>query len=592
MLDREVEDSERSLTLREAIDAIKRRRKPMLIAAASMIVITLLIAGLWPSSYQSTGTILIEQQELPVDLVRSTVTSYADQRVQVISQRVMTTQTLLGIIRRYDLYPRERARESREELIQRMRDDVEFKMISADVIDPRSGVPRSATIAFTVAYTSKDPAVAAKIANELTTLYLNENLTERTRLAEDASGFLGAEGDRLSKHIAELEAKLAAFKEKNMGQLPELSVLNMQLLEGTDRELRDARTRLQSLQQQQTYLQAQLAQLKPNGSITTESGERVMSSADRLKVLRTQLASARAVYSPEHPDIVRLQTEIAGLEAETGSRGAPANELRRKIEAARGRLAQMREKYAADFPDIQTTQREIAELEKELNAAPAADSGVALGAPEEAPDNPSYIQIRAQLEASRNDQSALTTEIGRLYARQAEFQRKISASPVIEQEYRELARDYDNAQLKYREIRAKQMEAQVAQNLEANRKGERFTLIEPPLAPEEPVSPNRPLILILGALLSLIAAAGAAALMEQLDTSVRGRNDLVDAFAAAPLAIIPRISTDLESAAERHRLRLTAGTAVAVGVVAVAALHFLYRPLDVLWFIALRRLGF
>jgi uncharacterized protein involved in exopolysaccharide biosynthesis len=592
MLDRDNEDDERSLTLREALAAMKRRRKPMLIAAASLVVVTLLVAGLWPSRYQSTGTILIEQQELPVDLVRSTVTSYADQRVQVISQRVMTTQTLLGIIRRYDLYPRERASQSREELIQRMRDDIEFKMISADVIDPRSGLPRSATIAFTVAYTSKDPAVAAKIANELTTLYLNENLTERTRLAEDASGFLETEGDRLSKRIGELEGKLAAFKEKNVGQLPEMSVINMQLLDRTDQELRDARTRQQSLQQQQTYLEAQLAQLKPNGSVTTESGERVLSAADRLKVLRTQLASARALYSPEHPDIVRLQTEIAGLEAETGSRTTPANELRRKLEEARVRLAQMREKYAADYPDIQNTQRQIAELEKELNTAPAAVPSAARVVPEETPDNPSYIQIRAQLEASRNDQSALTTEISRLYARQAEFQRKITASPVVEQEYRELARDYDNAQLKYREIRAKQMEAQVAQNLEANRKGERFTLIEPPLPPEEPVSPNRPLILILGAILSLIAAGGAAALMEQLDTSVRGRNDLMEAFAAAPLAIIPRILTPDDSAADKQRLRLAAGTAVVLGIVTMAAVHFLFRPLDVLWFIALREIGF
>src|SRR6202012_2408507 len=124
-----------------------------------------------PPHYRSAATILIEQQEMPQDLVRSTVTSYADQRVQVISKRVMTTETLLNIIRRYDLYPKERARETREALLNRMRKDIGMRMISADVIDPRSGHPTSATIAFEVSYSSRSAEMAAKVANELTTLY-------------------------------------------------------------------------------------------------------------------------------------------------------------------------------------------------------------------------------------------------------------------------------------------------------------------------------------------------------------------------------------------------------------------------------------
>ena len=117
---------------------------------------------------------------MPQELVRSTVTSYADERVQVISKRVMTTETLLNIIRRYDLYPKDRAKETREALLGRMRKDIGLKMISADVIDPRSGRPTSATIAFEVSYISRSPDLAAKVANELTTLYLNENSKPHT----------------------------------------------------------------------------------------------------------------------------------------------------------------------------------------------------------------------------------------------------------------------------------------------------------------------------------------------------------------------------------------------------------------------------
>src|SRR5579885_3671529 len=168
------------LSLPEYVGIARRRLRPMLITIAAGLLSAAALALLWPASYRSTATILIEQQELPSDLVRSTVTSFADERVQVISQRVMTTETLLGIIRRYDLYPKERSRETRDQIIKRMREDIAVKMISADVVDPRSGVPTKATIAFTVSYTNRSADEAAKVANELTTLFLNDNVDRKS----------------------------------------------------------------------------------------------------------------------------------------------------------------------------------------------------------------------------------------------------------------------------------------------------------------------------------------------------------------------------------------------------------------------------
>src|SRR5215468_4673880 len=127
--------------LRDVLKAVARRRMPAMICIAIGIMIAVLLAVLLPAKYESSATILIEQQELPADLVRSTVTSFADQRVQVISQRVMTTETLLKVINKFDLYAERRSRDAREEIIKRMRSDIDFHMISADVIDPRSGRP-------------------------------------------------------------------------------------------------------------------------------------------------------------------------------------------------------------------------------------------------------------------------------------------------------------------------------------------------------------------------------------------------------------------------------------------------------------------
>ena len=132
----------------------------------------------------------------------------------------MTTQNLLTLIERYDLYPNVRKKEPREVLLKTMRDDINMHMISADVTHPRSGHPTQATIAFSVSYKNHSPELALKVANELASLYLNENLTHRTQLAEQTSSFFAEEAARQAAQIAELDKKLAAFKERHHDELP------------------------------------------------------------------------------------------------------------------------------------------------------------------------------------------------------------------------------------------------------------------------------------------------------------------------------------------------------------------------------------
>jgi len=585
--------------------AIVARRRGWLIATLSVgIVASLLIAFLLPARYRSAGTVLIEQQEMPLDLVRSTVTSYADERVQVISRRVMTTETLLDIIRRYDLYPRERARETREALLKRMRDDIGLKMISADVIDPRSGHPTSATIAFEVSYTGSSPDLAAKVANELTTLYLNENLTTRTQLAREATDFLRAEGDRINKQIGDLEVKLERFKQKNYNSLPEVTQLDMQLLDRTEQQLLEAEQRQTSLEQQRVFLEAQLAQLKPNSALFSDTGERILSSRDRLKDLRSRLAAARAKYSPDYPDVVDLQREVAGLERELGETPSITNDLRRELEQAQGQLAEARKRYAPDHPDRVRLEREVASLQTQLAASERSASsstatttspGTSATAPTVAvadADNPAYIEIEAQVSATLNDIKAQADEIAKLRAQAEGYQRDVSLAPAVEKEYRDLMRDYDNAHAKYEEIRSKQVEARTAQDLEANREGERFTLIDPPLAPQEPVSPNRKLIFAAGLILSIGLAAAVLWLLEKIDTTIRTRSDLLRLVGIPPLALVPHIGTEKEWRDARRRRRLAAAGAVASFFIAVVLIHLFYMPLDVLWFTWTRRFGF
>src|SRR5277367_590476 len=351
--------------LREKLRGYWRRRATFIIVAGVLGALTVAVALLLPPTYMAGATILIEQQEIPQELVRSAVTSFADQRVQVISQRVMTTQNLLGLIERYNLYPDIRLTKPREVLLLKMREDISMKMISADVIDPRSGRPTQATIAFSVSYKSHSPELALKVASELTTLYLNENLTSRTQLSQQTSSFFSEEAARQQARIAELDKSLATFKEKHHDDLPELAQLNIQTADRTELDVRDAENRIAALDSQRVLLQAQLAQISPNTQVYTDSGQRVFGPEDRLKALKSQLASYKARYAPGHPDIISTQREVDGLEKEVKAEDQTAERLR-QLSEAKSQLAAANEKYSDDHPDVVRLKRSVDSLEESV----------------------------------------------------------------------------------------------------------------------------------------------------------------------------------------------------------------------------------
>ena len=573
--------------MREKIQEYWHRRTAFFLTASAFFILAILLAAFLPPTYRSGATILIEQQEIPQELVRSAITSFADQRVQVISQRVMTTQNLLSLIDRYKLYPDIRLTKPREVLMQRMRDDISMKMISADVIDPRSGHPTQATIAFSVSYQSESPELALKVANDLTTLYLNENLTSRTQLAEQTSAFFAEEAAREQTKIVELDKKLAIFKEKHRDRLPELAALNMQVSDRTDLELRDVNNRLSALDSQRILLEAQLAQISPTSQIFSDSGQRIMSAEDRLRALKSQLAGYKARYAPGHPDIVNAEREIAGLEKEVRGEDS-TNDIARRLSEARAQLAEVQKKYSPEHPDVIRSQRVVAELEKSVTSQAALNDQIKL---KEHADNPAYIQVKGQIDALMAEKESAEMKRTELQTKLNDYEHRLAAEPSVERDYRALARDLDNAQLKYQQIRAKQSDVQISENLETERKGERFTMIEPPLPPEKPISPNRILILVFGFVLSIGAGFGVVVLKDSLDPSIRGATDVRRLLSVPPLAAIPYIITEADSKKQKRILRYSWQGGFFALVTLIVSVHLFVRPLDIVWLSLLRRFG-
>jgi uncharacterized protein involved in exopolysaccharide biosynthesis len=224
-------------SLKDYVDILKRRKTTLLVVTAALVAIAVAVALLLPAVYRSTATILIKEQEIPQEFVRSTVTSFADERIQVISQQIMTRATLLELVDKYGLYGDRRKRETTEEILDRMRRDIKVTPISAEVTDRRSGAQAKSTIAFTLSYDSEVPANAQKIANELTTLFLNENLKNRQQKAAETTSFLDEELARVGAHISDVEQKLTGLKRRYQGRTPDLSLANLMGTERADSEI-------------------------------------------------------------------------------------------------------------------------------------------------------------------------------------------------------------------------------------------------------------------------------------------------------------------------------------------------------------------
>jgi len=548
---------------------IRRRKMAIIVPVVVILLVTLSLAYGLPSIYQSTATILIEQQEIPQDLVPSTVASYAAERIQTIKQRVMTRSNLLRIIEDNDLYPEERDRVDSSLLVMRLKENIEVRMVSADVLDPRKGRAGKATIAFEISFKNETPEGAQRVAQEIVSLFLAENLRLRTQKAEVTSDFLAEEASRLGAEITKLEEKLADFKEQNIGRLPQQLNMNMSLLDRTSRELEVVERQLYTLEERKMTLESQLTQLEP---YTAQSPQQ------RLEELEAAYRRSVALYSSDHPDVVRMRREIEYLRETTGSAGR-REALEAQIREVQGELSMALEKYSSDHPDVARLQNTLAGLQADLRALP--EEGV-IGR-EAHPDNPAYVSVLTQLEGIKINIQAERERRQRLREKLELYEKRLLAMPGVEQEWLILRRDYDNAVKKYKEIKDKQLRAEISEKLERDSMGERFTVIDPPNLPRLPVEPDRPGILILGTVFSFAGGVIFAAFREFTDRTLYGARAVARLLQAPPLSVIPRIRNREDERRKRKRTIIVMISVILGLALILAIVHFLWMPLDALW---------
>ena len=256
----------------------------------------------------------------------------------------------------------------------------------------------------------------------------------------------------------------------------------------------------------------------------------------------------------------------------------------KQLKLEREKLAELKDKYTDKHPQVIAVEKQIVQLENSILAAEKS-------AEEIEADNPAYLIFETQLKSTEEDIRVNQETIQKLKEKIEKHENYISQTPQVEKQLQELVRELRNTQLKYQEIRAKQMSADLAQSLESEQKGERFTLIQPPELPIQPISPNRVALILLGLILAGGAGVGVAIILEALDGAIYSRSEIVSIAGVEPLVNISYMETVEEQAKHnKKRIYIVFGLII-LGIIALTLFHFFVKPLDVTWYILLRKLG-
>lgn len=531
-------NAEYELTLNDYLEVINRRKKHIIIVFLIVILIAIATATVMPPVYESVGTILVESQQIPTEMVKSTDTQLADERIEIIKQRVMTRGNLLNIINKYTLFNKDSGKLQPSELIEEMRNHIFINLLSAN----QSRGQEKAAIAFKVSFEYSDASIAYKVANDIVTLFLDENVKSRTERAAETTEFLDQESERLRHELEEVEKKVASYKQQYSNALPEHLELHMGMIQRTETELKDVEREYKSSQEELRYLQIELEAAKAGiGNKKNNETQSVITPESELDRLKNDLVKASATYKENHPAIKSLKRKIEALE-KTMNDGSTSKNL-------------------ITHANITSDPEALLRVEK----------------------------VQAQIESAKSRIQSLAQQQTSLRSRISQIEGEVTLSPQVERGLSTLVRDYEIAKTKYEEIKSKQGNAKISENLEQRNKAERFALLEPPLMPDKPKSPNRKKILAIGFFLALSGAFALVMLMETLDKRVRGIEYLTSVIGFRPIGVVPYIKTQAEMHGDRNLYKYVIATLIFLVIIILVLIHFIWIPLDMLYFKVLAR---
>lgn len=507
------------------VKIVKQRIWYLIVPFILVVVISSVVALALPAIYKSTANILIEQREIPEEYVLSSMTTFAEQRMQSINQRVLTSTRLLELIKQFNLYEDLQQKETIDEVIEKMRDDIALTPVNVEIADRKSGRTASATIAFTLSYEGKDPKKVQQVANTITSLFLKEDIKVRKDQASSTSEFLKDEKDRILTQVNDYEKQLSEFKEKNVNSLPEMFQVNMQALNNSQRNIEQTKENMRALKEKEGALSEELANTIKDYE-STQVGQKD-DDERRLEALKMELINLKTKFSDLYPDVKKIKQEIIDLE--------------KKVETSK------KEKDEDDMIK-----------------------------------NPAYVTLSSRLAGLKSDIESVKISLKDLTQQETMYQARIAATPAVEEKYNALLTERNVLKAKLGDLQSKMMEADVAQVLESKQKGERFTLIEAARLPEKPFKPNRLAIVLIGIVLGLGAGVGLASIAEFSDSSFRDEAALARATGYPVLTEIPIIVTEEDRAKKRVKTIVIFAGIIAAVIIGLIVFDQFVMDFDVL----------
>lgn len=495
-------------TFADLLHVLKKRARPAMIAAFAVLLVATCIIFLIPAKYEAKATLLIEHMDMPVELAGGTGSQeYVEQRLQRTKQRVLTDESVKAVIERRGVYDLNDGADL-DYLIDTFKENTFVTPQVTGVIDPRSMRSAELTYAFDVGFWYSDPKVATVVANDLADLFVSSSAMQAKEDALRAIEFAKVESERLAGELRVREGRLAAFRQQNPGGLPEDRVRNQERALSLERDIAAVDSDIRTARARRDLLDAQIRDTPRDAPTIDENGQVVVGGADRLAQAQQELMAALAKYSENHPDVRRLRREIATLSQD-------------------------------------------------------AKGGVTRPA-----TNPAYLQLESQLNNANIEIRELSNRRYTMSGQLSQMQGEITLSPKLEEQYRELVRDYEVMKTQYEQMRAQQATAELKAKAANTSAAESYVLINPAREPEDPLEPDRVALMFLALVLAVAAGIGTAYFMNVADTTIRGSSDIAALGGGSTFAHVPMMRSAIEVRRQRTTdIALAAGLTAAVIIV-------------------------
>ncbi len=479
------------MSVEDYVGMLRRHIWQIVIPILVMPLVAYGVSLLLPERYTSQTLVLVDQQKVPTSLVQSMVTDQLNERLSTMQQQILSRTKLQPLIEQFNLFKSDVAdKVPMEDLVAKMR-----KAITVTTVKPVTNARQGEVPGFTIAFESDQPHTAQLVCAEITSMFIKENLELRTQRAESTTGFLAKQVEEAKRKLDEKDQRVAEFKRRYLGQLPGQEQVNMNILMGLSQQLEAVNQLLTRTHQDRTYTESLLAQQIAQWE-ASQQGNNPQTLEMQLSALQNQLITLEGRYTSDHPDVSKMKADIAQLKKKIDEANAAAKD--KGMDKDKTAVAK-----ANEPPQIQQLRNQVHQLD-------------------------------VTLKEKTRDQERIQEQI-------KVYRSRVELSPLVEQQYNEILRDYTTAQQFYDDLLKKRGNSEVATDLERQQQAEQFKVMDPPNLPVNPTFPNRLLFAGGGLAGGMGIGLVIALLLEMKDKSIRTEADIEALLQLPTLALVPSV---------------------------------------------------